>query len=117
MAQHRTRKDGWTPERQLAFLAALTATRNVTAAARAAGISRKSAYRLRSRPPGALFAHLWDKALAAPPFAAGKGHNRPLTDGRIARSLGNHFRRESGEFGAIGVATPNRRTSDRTCPS
>lgn len=57
--QIRQRRDGWTPERQLKFLDALTATRSVTAAARAVGMSRESAHRLRGRRDGALFAHLW----------------------------------------------------------
>lgn len=66
MGQSRTpkiRKDGWTAERQLRFLDALTATRSVVKAAAAAGISRESAYRLRARRNGGLFAVLWDRAL------------------------------------------------------
>jgi hypothetical protein len=61
------RRDGWTPERQFRFLGALASTRSVTKAARAAGMSRESAYRLRARKDGALFAAAWDQAL--------KGHN------------------------------------------
>jgi hypothetical protein len=57
------RRDGWTPERQLRFLGALAATRSVTRAARAARMSRESAYRLRTRKEGALFAAAWDRAL------------------------------------------------------
>ena len=57
------RRDGWTPERQLRFLGALASTRSVTKAARAAGMSRESAYRLRARKEGALFAAAWDQAL------------------------------------------------------
>lgn len=59
----RIRRDGWTPERQLRFLDALARTRSVTRAARAAGMSRESAYRLRTRKEGALFAAAWDRAL------------------------------------------------------
>ena len=44
--QPRVRRDGWTPERQLRFLDVLGRTRSVTKAARAAGMSRESAYRL-----------------------------------------------------------------------
>ena len=65
-ASCKTRRDGWTPERQLAFLGALTRTRSVTLAARAVGMSRESAYRLRGRREGALFAAAWD--------ALSKGH-------------------------------------------
>ena len=57
------RRDGWTPERQLRFLGALARTRSVTCAARAAAMSRESAYRLRARKEGALFAAAWDQAL------------------------------------------------------
>ena len=57
------RRDGWTAERQLAFLRALARTRSVSRAAAAAGMSRESAYRLRTRPAGALFA-AWDRTLA-----------------------------------------------------
>jgi len=59
----RTRHDGWTAERQLAFLGALSLTRNVTRSAAAAGMSRESAYRLRERHDGALFAARWDQIL------------------------------------------------------
>jgi hypothetical protein len=57
------RRDGWTPDRQLRFLDTLARTRSVTRAARAAGMSRESAYRLRGRKDGALFAAAWDRAL------------------------------------------------------
>lgn len=62
-ASPRIRRDGWTPERQLRFLAALAETGSVSAAATAAGMSRESAYRLRSRRHGSLFAAAWDCAL------------------------------------------------------
>jgi hypothetical protein len=64
------RHDGWTPERQIAFLDTLAQTRSVTRAAKAAGMSRESAYRLRRRPSAAWFAAAWDQLL--------KGH-RPVT--------------------------------------
>jgi hypothetical protein len=104
MAQRITRTDGWTAERQVAFLAALAGTRSVTSGARAAGMSRESAYRLRERPGGALFAHLWDLAMTPARVLPSEGHTRPLTDGQLARLLGNHYRRERGDFARIGVA-------------
>jgi hypothetical protein len=61
--EHRIRRDGWTAERQLRFLDALGRTRSVTRAAAAAGRSRESAYRLRNRRDGALFAAAWDRVL------------------------------------------------------
>ena len=65
-ASPKTRRDGWTAERQLRFVDVLARTRCVTRAAAAAGLSRKSAYRLRARADGALFAALWDRAMRAP---------------------------------------------------
>lgn len=98
---HRTRCDGWTAERQLRFLDALAQTRSVGKAARAAGMRREGAYRLRDRREGALFGALWDRILAPEPPPT-EGHTRPLTDGRIMRLLGNHYRRERSDFAAIG---------------
>lgn len=109
MRQIRTpkiRRDGWTVERQLRFLHALYRTRNVTKAARAAGLSREGAYRLRNRSEGTLFTLLWDRALA-PDLSAGEVHGRPLTDGRLLRLLGTHYRRERGDFSNIGARRPN----------
>jgi len=59
----RIRHDGWTAERQAIFIATLRITRSITRAARAAGMSRKSAYALRLRPAGEPFAAAWDHAL------------------------------------------------------
>jgi hypothetical protein len=59
------RFDGWTPSRQLAFLETLARTRSVSAAAKAVGMSREGAYRLRSRPDAGLFAAAWDRAMSA----------------------------------------------------
>jgi len=57
------RRDGWTAERQRLFLSALAESGNVAAAARAAGISARSAFRLRTHPQGEAFARAWDAAL------------------------------------------------------
>ena len=106
------RRDGWTSARQLAFLAALARTRSVTRAAAFADMSRESAYRLRERPQGALFAALWDQALQ---FDAGpESHNPELTDGRLMRLLGNHFRWERGDFDRIGSANRKSLNPDRS---
>lgn len=53
----------WTPQRQQVFLTALYATRSVAAAARAAGMSRQSVYRLLDRKRGQAFAQAWAHAL------------------------------------------------------
>lgn len=59
----RERADGWTPERQAAFLAHLAVTRSVSAAARKVKMARETAYRLRRRPDAASFAATWDAVL------------------------------------------------------
>ncbi|MBN8502070.1 MAG: hypothetical protein J0M19_13080 [Sphingomonadales bacterium] len=60
----RSRADGWTVERQAAFLAALAQARSVAAAARRVGMSREAAYELRRRPGGAHFGDVWDAVLS-----------------------------------------------------
>lgn len=59
----RYRTDGWTPERQRAFLILLSTNGSVSEACRDIGLSRESAYRLRRKPEGRLFARLWEAAL------------------------------------------------------
>lgn len=63
----RARRDGWTADRQRAFIAALACTGCVGKAAREAGMSRESAYRLRRRRGAEGFAAAWDSILAARP--------------------------------------------------
>lgn len=53
----------WTAERQIVFLSALASSHSVTVAAREAGVSRQSAYRLRARLKGQPFDLAWDAAL------------------------------------------------------
>ncbi|MET0308844.1 MAG: LysR family transcriptional regulator [Sphingomonas sp.] len=53
----------WTPARQRIFLAALLETGSVARAARAAGMSRSSAYGLRERMAGTPFDRAWDQVL------------------------------------------------------
>ena len=52
----------WSARKQTEFLRALAATHSVKAAARAVGMSRQSAYRLRSRLKGQAFDFAWDEA-------------------------------------------------------
>ena len=113
--EHQIRRDGWTAERQLRFLDALSRTRSISEAATAAGMSRESAYRLRERRDGALFAALWDQILA-PAAPSGEVHMEAWPDGRIMRLLGNYYRRESGEFSRIGVRRAENATPNRTRP-
>ena len=98
--KQKIRHDGWTAERQLRFLDALACTRSVVKAAAFAGMSRESAYRLCERKEGALFASLWARAVGLQPPTA-KVHIDALADGRLMRLLGNHYRRERGDFSNI----------------
>jgi hypothetical protein len=59
----RLRHDGWSPERQQRFLAALYACGCVATAAEAIGMTARSAYRLRARPGAEAFAAAWDRLL------------------------------------------------------
>ena len=58
------RKDGWTPERQRAFIGALADSGVVATAARSVGMSDTAAYKLRRSPGAEGFAAAWDAALA-----------------------------------------------------
>ena len=60
----RPRADGWTPQRQVDFIAALADCGCVEQAAREVGMSVKSCYRLRRAPGAENFAAAWDAALA-----------------------------------------------------
>ena len=59
----RARHDGWTPQKQHDFMAALAESGCVTDACAAVGMSPKSAYRLRARPDALVFRQSWDIAL------------------------------------------------------
>ncbi|WP_052507848.1 hypothetical protein [Sphingomonas hengshuiensis] len=59
------RFDGWTVERQRAFIAALAATGSVTAAARRVGMAKEGAYQMRLQPEAASFRAAWEAALDA----------------------------------------------------
>ncbi len=62
----RARADGWSELRQCGFLAQLYVTGSVAAAARAVGMTRASAYRLRAREGAESFARAWDHVLSPP---------------------------------------------------
>jgi hypothetical protein len=59
----RRRRTGWTPERQRAFIDALARCGSVSAAAREAGLSARSAYALLDRDGSDSFAAAWDQAV------------------------------------------------------
>nr|WP_315587535.1 DUF3597 domain-containing protein [Sphingomonas psychrotolerans] len=58
-----TRHHGWTPDKQRRFLEALSEGRNVVQACAIVGLSKQSAYALRTSPRGHAFALGWDAAL------------------------------------------------------
>jgi hypothetical protein len=60
--RRRPRYDGWTEEKQRRFIEVLADTGIVSAAAKAVGMSRESANRLRRSPDGAAFSRAWDAA-------------------------------------------------------
>src|SRR5690349_15820368 len=62
----RYRKDGWTPERQRRYVAALAETGHLGKAARAVGMTEQSAGKLRRRPGAASFAAACMAAYRAP---------------------------------------------------
>lgn len=75
----------WTGDRQLVILDVLMQSRSVSRAAAFAGMSRESAYGLRRRPGGALFAaardrivpsHRFERPVAHAPEARGRFENR-----------------------------------------
>jgi hypothetical protein len=60
--RRRPRYDGWTEEKQRRFVETLADTGLVNLAAKAVGMSRESAYRLRRSAHGDAFARAWDAA-------------------------------------------------------
>ncbi|MFL6845941.1 MAG: hypothetical protein ACJ8ER_13800 [Allosphingosinicella sp.] len=73
------RRDGWTPERQRAFIAALARCGSVSMAARHVGKSVRGVYKLRARPGAESFARAWD-------FAAEMGVDA-MRDSVIGRAM------------------------------
>jgi hypothetical protein len=63
VALTRVHHHGWSARRQRDFIAALAAMGTVLYAARAVGMTKQSAYKLRDRPGAESFAAAWDVAL------------------------------------------------------
>ncbi len=61
--RRRKRHDGWTPERQRAFIEALARTGSVSHAAAEINMAKEGAYQLRLHPKGESFRKAWDAAL------------------------------------------------------
>lgn len=98
----RARADGWTPERQAAFLGALAETGSVGEAARRVGMAREGAYRLRARVEAASFAAAWDAVTGR-----SKGPRRKVTSGEIAQAA-IHGRLKPIIFAGKHVATARK---------
>jgi hypothetical protein len=62
-AELRPRHDGWTAERQIAFVEKLADTNSITAACKYVGMSRESVRKLRRRPGASAFRDACDAAL------------------------------------------------------
>ncbi|MBC7520120.1 MAG: LysR family transcriptional regulator [Sandarakinorhabdus sp.] len=60
----RARHDGWTPDRQQRFVAALAEYGQVATAVKLVGMTKQSLYRFRRHPDAAGFCAAWDAALA-----------------------------------------------------
>jgi hypothetical protein len=62
-ARLRPRRDGWSAQRQRVFIEALAESGCVSDACVAAGVTPRSAYRLRRHPTAKGFTEAWDRAL------------------------------------------------------
>ena len=85
-----TRANGWSSAKAVTFIVTLAATRSVTLAARAAGMSRKAAYALRDREPA--FAGAWREALAVPRARRQGNKVEEVKDPPVSRVQGNNLR-------------------------
>jgi hypothetical protein len=91
--RRRPRFDGWTEEKQRRFIEALADTGLVSHAAKAVGMTRESANRLRRSPHGAAFARAWDAAR----LHAGSA----LEDIAFERAIEGQERNVYNEFGEV----------------
>lgn len=96
------RRDGWTPERQRAFIGALAESGYVSHAAQAVQMTKESAYWLRRRPGAESFAAAWRAALSgggtAPPDPI------PLTQREVMHVLEAAARRRREAREASGLS-------------
>jgi len=82
----RARHDGWTVDKQYAFIEALAATGIVEEACRRVGMSRTSADNLRKRPCGVHFRRAWQAAVDYALHLVEEGAHRRARDG-VARPI------------------------------
>ena len=122
------RHDGWTPERQRAFIGALADTGSVSRACRHVNMSTNGAYWLRRQPRSEGFRRAWEAALdlgvqrlkdvayeraidgqLVPVFVAGKlkGFRRVRNDRLLMFCLRMNMRGEDGKRLAASYFDPN----------
>ena len=124
-ARYTQRSDGWTPDRQRAFLERIAEGATVDEASASVGLSPAAAYSLRRRASGAAFALGWDAAkLVARPIVAetlflraiagqtervtrpdGEVIERHRYDNRLAMSLLNRLDRHADASETANAAT------------
>jgi len=89
----RAQHNGWSPARQLRFILALARGAGPDEAARALGMTRQSAYRLRGKPGAGSFAVAWDRAQAfARSAAAAKRSSLPGCGGIETMLVPRYYR-------------------------
>ena len=103
----RARADGWKPEHQRAFIAALAITGSPRQAARAIGKHEFGAQQLRSARGGRSFAEAWD---AAEDIHREREHMRIHASFERARGKGRQLRRAARGRGTPTIASA---TTDR----
>ncbi|MCW1428035.1 hypothetical protein [Novosphingobium sp. JCM 18896] len=123
--RHYDRHDGWTPERQRGFIAALADTGSVKAAAHAVNMAPEGAYHLRRHPQAHEFRKAWEVALAlgvqrledvamdralngveVPVYSYGKlvGTRRKYNDRLLMFLLRTRAKKRFGEDGRMNLA-------------
>jgi hypothetical protein len=121
------RHDGWTPDRQRAFIEALADTGCVKVAARMVNMAHASAYALRRQPGAEGFRRAWDAALdlglqvlkdeafdralngqLVPVFVAGRliGFRRKKNDALLMFCLRNHGQDAQGRRITVNYFAP-----------
>ncbi|HEU0043331.1 hypothetical protein [Sphingomonas sp.] len=103
----RARRDGWTPQRQRDFIAALADVRCVVVAARLVGRSFQTAYRLRARADAVSFAAAWD------PHSPDPSRRRRLPGARSGASPARSCTVAVRSASAAAMTTGSRNTSSR----
>lgn len=107
----RTRRSGeWTCAKAVTFVVTLAATQSVTLAARRAGMSRKSAYALKSRDRA--FARAWEAALNARPKSRKSDEVEEVHASPDSLSQGDSAIRAALSIESTGRPPPDRRADE-----